>query len=80
MVAVTYSACWVLLQGYIAPALVVHFAMIFVPTQVDRKAVVQTAAARSNWFPFMNTYFLIITPGMMRQTSPERSDARYVFR
>ena len=62
MVVAAYSEHMVLLKSYLVPVLVVQYAMMLVPTQVDRKALVQRAVARSNWFPSVNMYFLTMAP------------------
>lgn len=62
MVVAAYPEHVVLLKSYVVLALVVQCAMMLVPTQVDRKALVQKAVARSNWSLSVNTYFLTMTP------------------
>jgi hypothetical protein len=63
MVVAAYSEHVVLLKSYVVPILFVQCAMMLVPTQIDRRALVQRAVARSNWSPSINAYFLTMTPG-----------------
>ena len=53
MVVAAYSERSMQLGGYIVRILVVQCAMLLDPTQVDRKALVQRAVARSNWSPYI---------------------------
>ncbi len=54
MVVAAYSERSMQLGGYIVRILVVQCAMMLDSTQVDRKALVQRAVARSNWSPYIN--------------------------
>ena len=80
MVVAAYSERSMQLGGYIVRILVVQCAMLLDPTQVDRKALVQRAVARSNGSPYINAYFLTCPLGMVSPTSPERSNVKYLFR